>query len=71
MINLNDYYSPRIKISPNKKYKKYMNYSYMLVIFNYVTLKMGNCNFDIEVLHFTTWVSESICIVKIERQRGV
>ena len=34
MINVNDYYSPRIKIWPNNKYNKYMSLSFMLVIFN-------------------------------------
>ena len=65
MINVNDYYSPRIKISPNNEYKKYMNWVFMLAICNCVTPKMENFNFDTEVLNFTTKVFESIYSVKI------
>ena len=63
MINVNDYYSPRIKIWSNNKYKMYMDQSFMSVIFNRVTPYMENCNFGTEVLHFTIGVSESICTV--------
>ena len=71
MINVNDYYSPRIKIwHPNNKYKNYMNYSFMSVIFNCVTPYMENCNFGTEVLHFTIGVSKSIAVLKF-RDKGV
>ena len=54
-----------LKKSPNNKYNKYMNWLFMLVICNYATPEIENCNFDYEVLHFTTRAFESIYSVKI------